>query len=145
MEAAIPMEKQPILRTTHGLDYLSRIRHKLPESLQLMLVGAEKLSWKEFLFKLQQYQNQVKIDNQRSQNDKNPQPISSFPTVSRYPQLLRRSQRNAQPPIRFGQNVAYPRTRPVCNQQSTFQLHQNSQRRQGSTRFPRPSDISFCT
>ena len=71
-------------------------------------------------------------------------PISSFPTVPRYPQLPRRSQRNAPPPTRLGQNVAYPRARPVRNQQSTFQLHQNSQHRQGSARFPRPFDISLA-
>ena len=41
MEAGIPMKNKIISQTDHGLDYLSRIRRRLPESIQVNLLGTE--------------------------------------------------------------------------------------------------------
>ena len=49
MEAGIPMKDKIISRTDHGLDYLSRIRRRLPEAIQVNLLGAEQSSWSDFL------------------------------------------------------------------------------------------------
>ena len=52
MEAGIPMKDKIISRTDHALDYLSRIRRRLPEAIQANLLGAEQNSWSNFFNKL---------------------------------------------------------------------------------------------
>ena len=41
VEAGIPMKDKSVSQTDHGLDYLSRIRRRLPEAIQVNLLGAE--------------------------------------------------------------------------------------------------------
>ena len=76
MEAGIPMKDKLISRTDHGLDYLSRIRRRLPEAIQVNLLGAEQGSWNGFFNRLQRYQNMIRGDKQRYLQDPTPPPIS---------------------------------------------------------------------
>ena len=75
MEAGIPMKDKLISKTDHGLDYLSRIRRRLPEAIQVNLLGAEQGSWNGFFNRLQKYQNMIRGDKQRYLQDPNPPPI----------------------------------------------------------------------
>ena len=102
MEAGIPMKDKIISQTDHALDYLSRISRRLPEAIQVNLLGTEKNTWSEFFNKLQRYQNMIRGDKQRYLQDPTPPPVS----LPVQPQT-RKSTRNAQPPNRYGQNVAY--------------------------------------
>ena len=105
MEAGIPMKEKNISQTDHGLDYLSRIRQRLPESVQLNLLGAEQHTWDDFFAKLQRYQNMIRGDKQRF----SPVPLPEETPVLPIHQQTRRSNRNASPTIRYGQNVGYGR------------------------------------
>ena len=104
MEAGIPMKEKNISQTGHGLDYLSRIRQRLPESVQLNLLGAEQHTWDDFFAKLQRYQNMIRGGKQRF----NPVLLPEETPVLPIHQQTRRSNRNASP-IRYGQNVGYGR------------------------------------
>ena len=106
METGISMKNKTILQTDHGLDYLSRIRRRLPEAIQVNLLGAEQNSWSDFFNKLQRYQNMMRGDKQHYLQDPNPPPIS-LPVQPK----IRKSTRNAQSPTRYGQNVAYSHSR----------------------------------
>ena len=122
MEAGIPMKDKMISKTDHGLDYLSRIRRRLPEAIQVNLLGAEQGSWNGFFNRLQKYQNMIRGDKQRYLQDPNPPPIS-FPVQ---PQP-RKSTRNVQPPNRYGQNVGYNHSRqPRTSSTSMFRLNNTS-------------------
>ena len=124
MEAGIPMKDKLISRTDHGLDYLSRIRRRLPEAIQVNLLGAEQDSWSNFFNKLQRYQNMMRSDKQRYLQDPTP-PSISLPVQ---PQQ-RKSTRNIQPPNRYGQNVGYSHSRqPRNSSTSVFRLNNNSSR-----------------
>ena len=119
MEAGIPMKDKIISRTDHGLDYLSRIRRRLPEAIQVNLLGAEQNSWSDFFDKLQRYQNMMRGDKQRYLQDPTPPPIS----LPVQPQT-RKSTRNVQPPNRYGQNVGYSHSRQSRNSPtSIFRLN----------------------
>ena len=124
MEAGIPMKDKLISRTDHGLDYLSRIRRRLPEAIQVNLLGAEQNSWSNFFNKLQRYQNMMRGDKQRYLQDPIPPPIS----LPVQPQP-RKSTRNVQPPNRYGQNVGYSHSRQSRNPRtSIFRLNNSSSR-----------------
>ena len=124
MEAGIPMKDKLISRTDHGLDYLSRIRRRLPEAIQVNLLGAEQSSWSDFFNKLQRYQNMMRGDKQRYLQDPTPPPIS----LPVQPQI-RKSTRNAQPPNRYGQNVGYSHSRQSKNPPtSIFRLNNSFSR-----------------
>ena len=125
MEAGIPMKEKIISRTDHGLDYLSRIRRRLPEVIQVNLLGAEQNSWSDFVNKLQRYQNMMRGDKQRYLQDPTP-PLIFLPVQ---PQM-KKSTRNALPPDRYGQNVGYSHSRQSRNQStsSVFRLNNNSPR-----------------
>ena len=125
MEAGISMKNKTISQTDHGLDYLSRIRRRLPEAIQVNLLGAEQNSWSDFFNKLKRYQNMMRGDKQRYLQDPNPPPIS----LPAQPQI-RKSTGHAQPPNRYGQNVAYSHSRQPRNQSgsSTFRLNNHSTR-----------------
>ena len=123
MEAGIPMKDKTISQSDHGLDYLSGIRRRLPEAIQVSLLGAEQNSWSDFFNKLQRYQNMMRGDKQRYLQDPAPPPIS----LPVQPQT-RKSTRHAQTPNRYGQNVGYsysrqPRDQPAS---STFRLNSHS-------------------
>ena len=105
-EAGIPTKDKIISQTDHGLDYLSRIRRRLPESIQVNLLGTEQNTLSEFFNKLQRYQNMIRGDKQRYLQDPTPPPIS----LPVQPQT-RKSTRNAQPPNRYGENVGYSYSR----------------------------------
>ena len=75
METGIPKKDKIISRTDHGLDYLSRIRRRLPEAIQVNLLGAEQDSWSGFFNKLQRYQNMMRGDKQRYLQDPTPPPL----------------------------------------------------------------------
>ena len=122
MEAGIPMKDKLISKTDHGLDYLSRIRRRLPEAIQVNLLGAEQGSWKGFFNRLQRYQNMIRGDKQRYLQDPTPSPI--FLPVQPQP---RKSTRNVQPPNRYGQNVGYNHSRqPRMSSTSMFRLNNTS-------------------
>ena len=122
MEAGIPMKDKIISRTDHGLDYLSRIRRRLPEAIQVNLLGAEQESWSNFFNRLQRYQNMICGDKQRYLQDPTPPPIS----LPIQPQP-RKSTRNVQPPNRYGQNVGYNHSRqPRMASTSMFRLNNTS-------------------
>ena len=124
MEAGIPMKDKLISRTDHGLDYLSRIRRRLPEAIQVNLLGAEQDSWSNFFNKLQRYHNMMRGDKQRYLQDPTPPPIS----LPVQPQT-RKSTRNVQPPNRYGQNVGYSHSRQSRDTPtSTFRLNNNFSR-----------------
>ena len=124
MEAGIPMKDKIISRTDHGLDYLSRIRRRLPEAIQVNLLGAEQSSWSDFFNKLQRYQNMMRGDKQRYLQDPTPPPIS----LPVQPQT-RKSTRNVQPPNRYGQNVGYSHSRQSRNPStSIFRLNNSFSR-----------------
>ena len=125
MEAGIPMKDKIISRTDHGIDYLSRIRRRLPEAIQVNLLGAEQNSWSNFFNKLQRYQNMMRGDKQHYLQDPIPPPIS-LPVQPH----MRKSTRNAQPTDRYGQNVGYSHSRQSRNQStsSVFRLNNNSPR-----------------
>ena len=123
MEAGIPMKDKTTSQSDQGLDYLSRIRKRLPEATQVNLLGAEQNSWSEFFNKLQRYQNMMRGDKQRYLQDPTPPPIS----LPVQPQT-RKSMRHVQPPYRYGQNVAYSYSRQPRDQSgsSTFRLNNHS-------------------
>ena len=119
MEAGIPMKDKIISKTNHGLDYLSRIRRRLPEAIQVNLLGAEQGFWSGFFNKLQRYQNMMRGDKQRYLQDPTPLPIS----LPIQPQP-RKSTRNVQPPNKYGQNVGYSHSRQPRNPStSMFRLN----------------------
>ena len=121
MEAGIPMKDKMISRTDHGLDYLSRIRRRVPEAIQVNLLGAEQGSWSGFFNRLQRYQNMIRGDKQRYLQEPAPPPIS----LPIQPQP-RKSTRNVQPPNRYGQNVGYSHSRQSRNPStSVFRLNNN--------------------
>ena len=121
MEAGIPMKDKLISQTDHGLDYLSRIRRRLPEAIQVNLLGSEQDSWSNFFNILQRYQNMMRGDKQRYLQDPTPPPIS----LPVQPQP-RKSTRNVQPPNRYGQNVGYSHSRQSRNPfTSVFRLNNN--------------------
>ena len=124
MEAGIPMKDKIISRTNQGLDYLSRIRRRLPEAIQVNLLGAEQSSWSDSFNKLQRYQNMMRGDKQRYLQDPTPPPIS----LPVQPQT-RKSTRNAHPPNRYGQNVGYSHSRQSRNPPaSIFRLNNSFSR-----------------
>ena len=89
MEAGIPLKTKRIMDTDHGLDYLSRIRGRIPEAIQINLLGIEQQTWEQFFSKLQEYQNMLNGDKRRAKTEE----ISSFPI-----QPHQRSNHNSQPP-----------------------------------------------
>ena len=62
MEAGIPLKTKRIMDMDHGLDYLSRIRGRIPEAIQINLLGIEQQTWEQFFSKLQEYQNMLNGD-----------------------------------------------------------------------------------
>ena len=99
------MKNKAISQSDHGLDYLSRIRRRLPEAIQVNLLGAEQNSWSEFLNKLQRYQKMMRSDKPRYLQDPVPPPVS----LPVQPQT-QKSTRQARPPNRYGQSVGYDRS-----------------------------------
>ena len=107
LEAGIPLKLKTISATDHGLDYLSRIRRRIPEAIQVNLLGMENQTWSAFFTKLQDYQNMIQGDKKRLIYEP-PTPASSFPA-----QPARRSNRPSNPPQRLGTNIGHlPRRNP---------------------------------
>ena len=107
MEAGIPLKLKTISATDHGLDYLSRIRRRIPEAIQVNLLGMENQTWSAFFTKLQDYQNMIQGDKKRLIYEP-PTPASSF-----LAQPARRSNRPSNPPQRLGTNIGHlPRRNP---------------------------------